>query len=136
MKTSLAAGARKVRELTIDTDRTIDFMGEDCRVYATPSLVRDIEHTCRDLILEHADPGEDSVGTVVSIRHTAPTLRGMEVTITATVAEVDRARVVFDIVAADPLDEICTGRHERFVVEVEKTRRRLAAKAEKAAGAG
>ena len=136
MRDSLKSGVTLERTIVVDRDRTIDFMGEDCRVYATPSLVRDIEHTCRDLILEHADPGEDSVGTVVSIRHTAPTLRGMEVTITATVAEVDRARVVFDIVAADPLDEICTGRHERFVVEVEKTRRRLAAKAEKAAGAG
>jgi len=59
----------------------------------------------------------------------------MGVTITATVSEVDRARVVFEIVAADPLEEICTGRHERFVVNVDKTRQRLAAKAERAARA-
>ena len=64
-------------------------MGEEGRVYATPSLVRDIEHTCRDLLLEHADAGEDSVGMEISVRHLAPTLLGMEVEITATVSAVE-----------------------------------------------
>lgn len=134
MRDSLKAGVALRRTLTVDRDRTIGFMGEGGRVYATPELVRDIEHTCRDLILEHADKGEDSVGTEVAIRHLAPTPLGMEVTIAATVAEVDRGRVVFDIVAADPIDRICKGRHERFVVNVDKTIARLAAKAAKAAG--
>lgn len=133
MKETLQAGAEKTSKITVDTDRTIGFMGEDCRVYATPDLVRDIEVTCRDLILEHGDDGEDSVGFKVSIAHMAPTLKGMEVTITATVAVVDRARVVFDIVATDPFDTICKGQHERFVVDVEKTRQRLLAKAAKTA---
>jgi fluoroacetyl-CoA thioesterase len=135
MKDSLKHGVSDVREIKVDKDRTIDFMGEDCRVYATPSLIHDIEHTCRDLIMKHADMGEDSVGFKVSIVHSAPTLLGMDVRITATVAEIDRARVVFDIVATDPLGEICTGQHERFVVDVEKTRQRLQAKAAKAAQA-
>ncbi|MFQ5624273.1 MAG: thioesterase family protein [Paracoccaceae bacterium] len=133
MRSSLKAGVSEVRKITVDKDRTIDFMGEDCRVYATPSLVHDIEHTCRDLVMKHADPGEDSVGTKISIAHTAPTPLGMEVRITATVAEVDRSRVVFEISASDALDEICTGRHERFVVDVEKTGLRLKAKAARAA---
>jgi predicted thioesterase len=135
MKKSLMKGVSQVRKVTVDTARTIGFMGEDCRVYATPDLVRDIESTCRDLLLEHADPGEDSVGSKVSITHSAPTLCGMEVEITVTVAEVDRSKVVFDVSAADPVDVICTGQHERFVVDVERTRQRLRAKAAKAAEA-
>ena len=131
MRDSLKAGVELRRTLTVDRDRTIGFMGEKGRVYATPELVRDIEHTCRDLILEHADAGEDSVGTEVAIRHLAATPLGMEVMITATVSEVDRARVVFDIVASDPVDQICKGRHERFVVAVDKTIQRLEAKAAK-----
>ncbi len=132
MKDSLKKDATKTVQIVVDAERTIDFMGKDAQVYATPSLVRDIEHTCRDLLLEHSDTGEDSVGFKVNIAHIAPTLLGMEVTITATVAEVDRSRVVFDIVAADPFDTICKGQHERFVVDVEKTRQRLLAKAAKA----
>ena len=57
----------------------------------------------------------------------------MDVDITVTVAEIDRSRVVFDVSATDPLDTICNGRHERFVVDVEKTRQRLAGKAAKVA---
>jgi fluoroacetyl-CoA thioesterase len=135
MKESLMKGLSQVRKVTVDTARTIGFMGEECRVYATPDLVRDIESTCRELLLEHADPGEDSVGSKVSITHSAPTLCGMEVEITVTVAEIDRSKVVFDVSAADPVDVICTGQHERFVVDVERTRQRLRAKAAKAAEA-
>lgn len=132
MKQSLAAGVSVTRTFTVDDERTIDFMGEECRVYSTPSLISDMEHTCRDLILESADSGEDSVGTKVSIVHKAPTPLGLEVAITATVAEVDGSRVVFDVSASDPVDTICTGKHERFVVDIEKTRQRLLSKAAKA----
>ncbi len=104
-------------------------MGEDCRVYATPSLVRDIEHTCRDMIVENIPSGQDSVGTIVNIVHTAPTLLGMEVTVTVTVAEIEGRKVALDIVAKDQLDNICKGRHERFIVDVEKTQQRLRQKA-------
>ncbi|MFL4986358.1 MAG: thioesterase family protein, partial [Xanthobacteraceae bacterium] len=82
MKDSLRPGLSLVRRLVVDRERTIGFMGEEGRVYATPQLVRDVEHACRDLILEHADPGEDSVGMEVALKHLAPTLPDMEVEIT------------------------------------------------------
>ena len=128
MRDSLKAGVSLSRTVTIDRARTIGFMGEEGRVYATPELVRDIEYTSRDLILQHVGPGKDSVGTEVAIRHLAPTPMGMEVTITVTVAEVDRARVVLEVSASDPVEQICKGRHERFVVDVGKTHERLKAK--------
>ncbi len=133
MSESLTAGISVSRNFTVDKDRTIGFMGEDARVYATPSLITDIEQTCRDLIVEHVGADEDSVGFKVSILHTAPTLLGMDVTVTATITEVDGAKVVFDVSAKDSLDSICKGKHERFVVNIEKTKQRLLAKAEKAA---
>lgn len=134
MEHTLAVGTTASRTITVDEDRTIDFMGEDCRVYATPSLVRDIEHTCRDLIVENVPEGEDSVGTVVSIAHTAPTLLGMDVTVTVTVSEVDGRKVALDVVAKDALDTICKGRHERFIVDVATTQDRLRQKAAKLQG--
>jgi predicted thioesterase len=135
MKESLRAGASVTRRIAVDTDRTIGFMGEEGRVYATPSLVRDIEQTCRDFIIEHADSNEDSVGMEVSVRHQAPTLPGMTVDITATVAAVDGRKVTFDVVARDNIEPIAEGRHTRFVVDVGKTLERLKAKAAKHAAA-
>jgi predicted thioesterase len=110
-------------------------MGEEGRVYGTPYLVRDIEMTCRQLLLDHGDAGEDSVGTDVAIKHLAPTLLGMSVEITAKVAAVEGRKVSFEVSAKDDLDQICTGTHGRFVVDVNKTVERLKAKAAKLASA-
>src|SRR6266545_6295524 len=97
MKTTLKSGIAAKRAFTVGRDSTIGFMGEDARVYATPMLVRDIEITCRDLLLEHLDAGEDSVGTKVEIEHLAPTLEGMRVTIEAKLAELAGRAAVFEV---------------------------------------
>jgi predicted thioesterase len=133
MKQNLRPGLSTVKRLEVDAGRTIAFMGKEGRVYATPDLVRDIEHTCRDLLLEHADVGEDSVGMGISITHLAPTLLSMQVEITATVAAVEGRKVTFEISAKDDLEPIGSGTHTRFVVDVEKTHERLRAKAAKRA---
>jgi fluoroacetyl-CoA thioesterase len=133
MKPSLRPGLSRVNKITVDRDRTISFMGEEARVYATPRLVSDIEYTCRELILEHADPGEDSVGMEIALKHLAPSLPGMTVEISVRVAEVDRRKITFEVSARDELDAISAGTHTRFVVEVAKTIERLKAKAAKRA---
>ena len=132
MKPTLAPGITTTREFAIDRERTIDFMGEDARVYATPMLVRDIEVTCRELLLAHLDPGEDSVGTRVEIDHLAATLLGMKVAITATLAELKGRAAIFDVSASDGLDTICRGRHARFIANVEQVKQRLLQKRAKA----
>jgi len=135
MKPSLQPGLSKVKHIIVDRDRTIGFMGEEGRVYATPELGRDMEQTCRELLLEHADPGEDSVGVEITIRHSAPTLPGMAVEIAATVTAVEGRKVTFDVVAKDDLEPIGGGPHTRFVVDVAKAHERLRAKAKKLAAA-
>lgn len=132
MKQSLSAGLDSVRRIQIDRARTIDFMGEDGRVYATPELVRDIEIACREFLLQHLDTGEDSVGIRVEVDHLAATLMGQPVEIAVKIAEVKGRQVVFEVVATDNVEKIAQGRHIRFVVDVEQTKKRLAAKAEKA----
>ncbi|MGH8675531.1 MAG: thioesterase family protein [Burkholderiales bacterium] len=132
MKASLAVGISTARELTVDRERTIGFMGETARVYATPMLVGDIEMTCRELLLVHLDAGEDSVGTRVEIDHLAATLLGMKVRIDAKVTEVKGRAVMFEVSAQDGVDTICRCKHGRFVVDLKQTEARLAAKAQKA----
>jgi fluoroacetyl-CoA thioesterase len=132
MKNTLQAGLTASATLDVDRERTIGFMGEKARVYATPMLVRDIEVACRDLMLKHLDPGEDSVGTRIELDHLAATLLGMKVELTLSIAEVKGRSVTFDFSGRDNVDQICRGRHQRFVVDVKTTEARLAAKAQKA----
>ena len=101
-------------------------------VYATPRMVSDLEYACREFLLQHLDPGEDSVGAHVSIDHLAATPLGMEVTIEARIAEVDRRKVAFEFSVKDSVEACGRGKHVRFVVETAKSRERIAAKRAKA----
>jgi fluoroacetyl-CoA thioesterase len=131
MKPSLQPGASRVNRIVIDNAKTIGFMGEEGRVYATPYLIGDIEMTCRNLILEHAEANEDSVGMEVAIKHLAPTLPGSTVEIAVTVTALEGRKVTFAVTAKDEVDTISSGAHVRFVVDKTKTIERLRAKAAK-----
>jgi len=112
----------------VDEARCIGFMGKEGMVYATPRMVSDVEYACRDFLLAHLDPGEDSVGAHVSIDHLAATPLGLTVRIEARIAELDRRKVTFEFSVHDPVEQVGRGKHVRFVVETAKTRERLAAK--------
>ena len=125
MKDSLKPGVSHADSYEIDTPRTIAFMGDELRVYATPSMVLDVEQTCRNLLLAHHDEGEDSVGARVEIDHLGPTLIGQTVTVTASVHSVEGPRVTFEVEVEDELDKVGHARHIRFVVDKAKQGGRL-----------
>ena len=131
MKDTLRPGMSRVNRVAVDRDRTISFMGEEARVYATPRLISDVEFTCRNFLLEHCDAGEDSVGVEIALKHLAATLLGSTVEITVNVTAVDGRRVVFEVAAKDELEEISVGTHTRYVVDLAKRVERLKAKAAK-----
>ena len=132
MKPSLKPGLSFAKKISVDESRCIGFMGKEGMVYATPRMVSDVEYACRDWLLAHLDPGEDSVGAHVSIDHLAATPLGLEVAIQVSVSEIDRRKVTFSFSVKDPVEECGRGKHVRFVVETAKSRERLAAKRAKA----
>lgn len=132
MKDTLRVGTTKSCRHTINKERTIGFMGDDCLVYGTPNLLYDIEILCRDLLLEHSEAGQDSVGTRVELNHTGPTLLTMWVELTATVTEIKGRAVNFDVTVRDSLEQVADCKHSRFVVDVEPTVKRLKGKLAKA----
>ena len=134
MSETLKPGLTLTRRITVDRERTISFMGDECRVYATPLMLYDIEFACRDLLKEHIGADKDSVGTRVELDHVGATLLGMWVEITVTVASVEGPAVTFDFTVRDAVEQVGRGRHVRFIVGVEKTAQRLKAKAARAAG--
>jgi fluoroacetyl-CoA thioesterase len=128
MKSTLVPGIAGKKALVVDEGRCIAFMGPENAVYATPQMVSDVEYAIRDFLLGYLDPGEDTVGTHVTIDHLAATPRGMKVTIefAVTVVEGRSVRCAFSV--RDPVEECGRGSHVRFVVDVDKTRARLAKK--------
>jgi predicted thioesterase len=136
MKPGFTVGMKKTARITVDTDRTIGFMGDALRVYATPMMVRDVEITCKDFLGEFLSAEENSVGARVEIDHLGPTLRDMWVDITATVTAIEGRRVNFDVEVRDALDTVGKVKHTRFIVELAKQKERLEAKAAKLAALG
>lgn len=131
MKDTLKAGTTHTEKMLIDRDRTIAFMGDELRVYATPRMCLDIEHTCRNLLVLHHDAGEDSVGARIEIDHLGPTMVGQTVTVTAKVVELALPRVVFEVEVKDEIDTVGKAKHIRFVVDMAKQGERLKRKADK-----
>lgn len=128
MLSELSAGTSHTLERVVE-DEYCTTRGEH-RIFSTPDLVLLVEAAGIELLDDVLDEGQSSVGTRIDIAHSAPTLRGQRVFITATVTEVDRRRIAFEISGRDDTDdEIVTGTHERFVVDLEKFGARLGEKA-------
>lgn len=126
---TIPPGASSERRILVTTELAIDHLGrEDARVLATPHLIWQLELTAREAILPYLEDGEDSVGTVVNIRHLAATPMGMNVVLRARVEEVSGRRINFIVEAEDERELVASGTHERFVVQVAKFVTRLAAK--------
>jgi fluoroacetyl-CoA thioesterase len=117
-------GATKERTITVDSNQTTSFLWEGENVLSTPSMIAEMEETCRLLLKEQfvKDAEWDSVGTIVDIRHLAATPVGAEVSLRAKVVSVEGRRVMFQVEARDGLERVGEGRHERFIINVPRFR--------------
>ena len=126
MKNTLKIGIETIQRIIIDTNRTIAFMGEELRVYSTPSMVLDIERVCKNILDEHLNEGQSSVGARGEIDHLGATLIDMWVDINAKITEIDRRRILFSVEIHDQTgDKVGNCKHTRFVVDLDKQKQRL-----------
>lgn len=122
-------GTTGEQHLLVTPEWTIDFLGsEEARVLATPFLIGYMELTARNAIKPYLAENEDSVGTIVNVRHLAATPVGMSVRFLARVLEVEGRRVNFHVEAWDEKEKIGEGSHERFVVNIPRFISNLAMK--------
>jgi predicted thioesterase len=127
---NIPIGAKREERLLVTEEVSIDFLGLDAaRVLSTPHLIGYLEMTARNLIKERLDPGWDSVGTHVDLRHLAATPVGMSVRLLAEVISAGDRRVTCRIEAFDEREKIAEGTHERALVDVARFASRVAAKA-------
>ena len=120
-------GATKERKIRVSQNQSTSFLWEGENVFSTPSMISEMEETCRILLKEQFIPQEqwDSVGTFVEIKHLAATPVGAEVLLKAKVYSVNGRRVMFDVDALDKIEKIGEGRHERMVIEIARFRSRF-----------
>ncbi|MEN8161491.1 MAG: thioesterase family protein [Myxococcota bacterium] len=134
MKDTLRPGLTHRFVYRVPADKTVPALYPEApefqampEVFATGFLVGLVEWTCIQAVNPHIDwPREQTVGTQLEVTHTAPTPPGKEVTVEVELTDVDGRRLRFRVSAKDDAATICEGTHERFVIDAEKFRARLA----------
>ena len=89
-------------------------------VFATPALVALAEETAWKSVSECLEHNQSTVGTKINISHIAPTPIGMNVKCETELIEIDRRKLVFNVNVYDDKKQIAVGKHERFIVNIEK----------------
>jgi fluoroacetyl-CoA thioesterase len=124
MRPTLAAGLTHELRFTVPVTKTVPHLYPESpefaampEVFATGFMVGFVEWACIQAIAPHLDEGELSLGTHVDLSHVAATPPGMEVVARVRLDAVDGRRLRFSAEVDDALEAICTGHHERFVVD-------------------
>jgi len=133
MVKKIVNGAAKERKITVNAGQSTSFLWEGENVFSTPSMISEMEETCRLLLKEKflQDEEWDSVGTLVNIRHLKATPVGTEVKLKAKVVNVNNRRVTFEVDAVDEIEKIGEGLHERTIINVREFRERFNTKLKK-----
>ena len=133
MSMMVKVGATKDRKIKVSQNQSTTFLWEGENVFSTPSMISEMEETCRLLLKEQSIPEEqwDSVGTFVEIKHLAATPVGAEVLLKAKVGSVNGRRVMFEVEASDNIEKIGEGRHERTIIDIARFRSRFDVKKKK-----
>lgn len=126
-------GTAKERKIRVNAGQTTSFLWEGENVFSTPSMISEMEETCRLLLKEEflQDEEWDSVGTLVNIRHLKATPVGAEIKLKAKVVNVNNRRVTFEVDAVDKIEKIGEGIHERTIINVPEFRERFNTKLKK-----
>ena len=121
MDIQLEPGVQGQEKLIVEQKDTAARYGSGLvEVYATPAMVALMEKTCLQSVLPFLPEGHGTVGVKINISHSKATPVGMQVTCESELVEVDRRRLVFEVVARDEVAEIGRGTHERFVIDTKK----------------
>jgi predicted thioesterase len=126
---AIPVGTRGEYTLLVTPEVAIDFLGASgARVLSTPHMIAYMEKTCRTTVLPLLEPGHDTVGTHVDVRHAAAAPIGSAVRFTAEVIDVDGRRIRFRVEARDGEEVVGDGTHERTIINVERFAAKLSGK--------
>ena len=89
-------------------------------VLATPVLVGLCEDASRNIVDPHLPESQNTVGTAVSLTHTAATPPGMKVTIRATLTAIEGRKLTFEVECEDEIESIGHCTHTRFIIDSER----------------
>lgn len=117
----LQIGTQGHAALRVTTENTAQAMGSgELPVLATPAVAALVEKTCWQTAAPELDLGLTTVGTALQLAHTAPTPIGMVVQCQCTVTALTDRKITFAFTVRDPVSEIASGTHTRYIVDADR----------------
>ena len=114
-------GLKGVKEMVVEEKDLASFMGNiGADVLSTHRVVLLMEMAARHALRGRLPAGKMTVGTFIQIRHLAATPLGARVRAEAHLREIERARLIFDVVVYDEFEKISEGVNELFILSGEK----------------
>lgn len=121
----LTIGMSKTIQVMVDETNTASRRGPNLpQVLSTPDMISAMESASWQCILPALPEGKYSVGTHVNISHDMGVPIGTEVTVTSTVIEIDRRRVVFEVLATCDKGQVGAGTHTRFILDSDAAKKK------------
>ena len=136
MKETLQPGVSAEFQFTVSASKTVPALYPEAQefqqmpaVFATGFHVGLMEWAALKALEPHMEEGEGSLGIHINISHSAATLPGQTITVTAECTAVEGRRITFNVKAHDGVEPIGEGTHQRMIVPWARFKARVNGKA-------
>ena len=121
MPDKITIGKAATVSTTVSENNTAHAVGSgSLKVFATPMMIALMERAACEALSDVLEDGQTSVGTHISVSHTAASPLGAAITATARITGVDGRKVDYAVIASDGVGEIGSGTHTRVIVDEAK----------------
>lgn len=125
----LTPGIKGHAALRVTTENTALAMGSgELPVLATPAVAALIEKACWQSVASELELDQGTVGTALTVVHTAPTPVGMIVQCDCELTAVEDRRLRFTARVYDDVTQIASATHERYIVDNDRFTRKANSK--------
>ena len=121
MNENIKVGLSYTSEAVVTEDKLARVVGSgQLDVFATPAMIALMENAAMYAVAPYIEEGNDTVGIEINASHIAATKPGKKVKATATLVEIHKRILTFEIIAEDEEKVIGKAMHKRAVINVEK----------------
>ncbi|MCJ7813870.1 MAG: hypothetical protein MUP34_00445 [Candidatus Atribacteria bacterium] len=118
---NLKKGLKGIAQTTVNEENSAERFAKPMPpAFATPMLVSLMDLAAINAVKKNLPEGYISVATKISITHLAATPLGMTVTADATLIDIFKNRLTFQVNAFDEVEKIGVGTVERYIIDVGK----------------
>lgn len=111
-----AGRSATVTHVIVDSDTATNYSKDLNELMSTPAVIALAIHAAADAVDAYLPDGYVSIGRAIGFEHTASSRVGMEISVEATVTEVQEQHILLSIRAYDEIGDVGFGTHKRTIV--------------------